>query len=69
MTNTERLKIALQERHITIDQASKRIGVNPSTFYRKMSRDCDTFTVAEVGELVKMMNLDSKSMQDIFFSA
>lgn len=69
MTNTERLKNALKERHITIEQASKRLGVNPSTFYRKMSRDCDTFTVSEVGELAMLMNLDSKAMQDIFFTA
>lgn len=67
MVNIERLKTALKSRGVTIEQASERIGVNPATFYRRISQDGKNFTVAEVGMLVNLLGLDAKDMQAIFF--
>lgn len=67
MINTDRLKLALQARGITVEQASESLGINPSTFYRKLTRNGKTFSVEEVQRLAKLLNLDSETLQQIFF--
>ena len=67
MVNVDRLKTALKSRNVTIEQASEHIGMNPATFYRRINREGEKFTVAEVGKLADLLNMDSKAMQDIFF--
>lgn len=67
MVNIERLKNALQSRNITIDQASKAMGVNPATMYRRFNRGGGKFTVTEVERLAELLNMNAKDMQDIFF--
>ena len=63
----ERLKKTLQDRNITIEQASEHIGVNPATFYRRVSRNGEKFTVTEVGKLAELLDLDALALQNIFF--
>lgn len=67
MVNIERLKTAFQSRNITIEQAAKSIGVNPTTMYRRFNRNGEKFTVSEVERLAELLNMDAKAMQDIFF--
>lgn len=67
MVNIERLKKALRSRDITIEQASEYIGVNPATFYRRISGDGKKFTVTEAGKLAELLNMDAKTMHGIFF--
>ena len=69
LVNTDRLKSALQGRNITIEQASEHIGINPSTFYRKISRNGENFTVMEVSKLAELLNMDSQTLQGIFFDS
>ena len=67
MVNTERLKTAMRDRHVTVEQASEHIGVNPATFYRRINRNGEKFTVEEVGKLANLLGMDANAMQDIFF--
>lgn len=67
MVNIERLKGALRARNVTVEQASDAIGINPATFYRRLNRAGEKFTVSEVGKLAKLLNMNSKTMQSIFF--
>ena len=67
MVNVERLKKTMQDRNITIESVSEHIGVNPATFYRRISHNGEKFTVAEVGKMAELLNLDSSTMQNIFF--
>ena len=67
MVNIERLKTAMKSRNVTVEQASEHIGINPATFYRRINREGEKFTVAEVGKLAELLSLDPKVMQDIFF--
>ena len=67
MVNIERLKSAMRSKNITVEQASEHIGVNPATFYRRISREGEKFTVSEVGKLAELLDMDSSAMQDIFF--
>lgn len=67
MVNVDRLKMALRAKGITIEQASEAIDVNPTTFYRRINHMGAKFTVAEVGKLAELLNMDGETMQDIFF--
>ena len=68
MVNVERLKSALQAKNVTIESAAEAIGVNPSTFYRRLDRQGERFTVSEVGKLAELLNLGSRELQAIFFA-
>lgn len=67
MVNIERLKAALRDKNVTIEQASKTIGINPVTFYRRINRSGESFTVSEVGKLADLLQMNSETMQGIFF--
>ena len=67
MVNIDRLKTALKAGNVTVEQASEHIGVNPATFYRRINREGEKFTVAEVGKLADLLGLDAKALQNIFF--
>lgn len=67
MVNIDRLKSALRNRGISIEQASEAIDMNPSTFYRRLNRQGEKFTVQEVAKLASLLNLSSETMQGIFF--
>lgn len=67
MVNIELLKAAMKDKGITIDEASEVIGINPATFYRRIGRNGENFTVAEVGKLAEMLEMPNETMQKIFF--
>lgn len=67
MVNINGLKSALQERNITINQASEAIGINPATFFRRISKHGVKFTVEEIDKLAELLNLDGPTIQSIFF--
>ena len=67
MVNIMRLKSALKAKNVTIEQASECLGVNPATFYRRINREGEKFTVLEVGKLAKLLDMDPQTMQDVFF--
>ena len=67
MVNIEHLKSAMKARGVTVEQAAEHIGVNPATFYRRISREGEKFTVSEVGKLAELLGMDSATLQNIFF--
>lgn len=67
MVNIYRLKSALRNQGITIEQASEAIDMDPSTFYRRLNRQGEKFTVQEVAKLADLLKLSSELMQSIFF--
>ena len=49
------------------EDAARAIGVNRSTFYRRVQREGSKFTVEEVEKLSTLLRLSSQEMQAIFF--
>ena len=68
MVNINRLKTALKQRNITIEQASEAIGIHPATFYRRIDRQGAKFTIEEVDALVKLLGIDNDDVAEIFFA-
>lgn len=67
MVNIEKLKTAMRDSNVTVEQAAEYIGVNPATFYRRINREGAKFTVSEVGKLADLLGMDWQTMQAVFF--
>lgn len=65
--NRNLLEAKFKEKGTNVVEASKIIGVEPSTFYRKMSGQSDFFR-KEIEGLVKFLNLSIDEMDRIFFT-
>ncbi|MDU7497614.1 hypothetical protein [Veillonella sp.] len=66
MMNTKKLKAAIIEQGYSMGQFAEIIDMDRSKFYRRLSRDGDTFTIAEVLSIKDKLNLTPKDVVDIF---
>lgn len=69
MTNADKLKTVLKEKGTSVEEVSKLIGIDKSTFYRKLASDGATFTIGEVDKMSKVLDLTVDEINDIFFSS
>lgn len=67
MTNADKLKATLKEKGMSIEEVSKLIGIDKSTFYRKLASDGATFTIGEVDKMSKALSLTVDEINAIFF--
>lgn len=64
---TQMLKGKIVEAGTTIEAIAAAIGVNRSTFYRKMKNKGNTFTVEEMNKIVAAIPLSKSDAAAIFF--
>lgn len=62
----EILKEKIAAANLTQDSLAVKIGMNPSTLYRKIKGGGDGFTVGELHRLVDELHLSDKDAKDIF---
>ena len=62
------LKQKITGADMTQDALASKIGMNPSTFYRKVKIGVDAFTVGEMRSLANALNLTGKEVKDIFLN-
>lgn len=62
------LKRKISDANITQDALAAKIGMNPSTFYRKSKIGVDAFTVGEMHSLVDVLQLTETEAKTIFLS-
>lgn len=67
VVNIVRLREAMKIRSVSVEEAAKAIDVDRATFYRRLGRQGSKFTVEEVANLGKLLELSSREMQEIFF--
>lgn len=66
--NILKLKAVIKQRDLSIAQVSDMMGINPSTFYRKLNSNGDNFTVSELQVLKNILSIDNDEAITIFFS-
>jgi hypothetical protein len=66
MLKINKLKAKIIEKSTTIEELSKKIGINKSTFHRKMRNN--SFFVNEVDMIAKELQLTAEEISDIFFA-
>lgn len=65
-TNMEVLRGKIADRKITQEELARSIGIDPSTFYRKMKSEGANFTVGEMHKIVDVLNLTPNEAATIF---
>ncbi|WP_125580820.1 XRE family transcriptional regulator [Lacticaseibacillus suibinensis] len=65
--NTLKLKGKIVERQMTQEGVAKEIGIDRSSFYRKMKKGGETFTVGDIHSMILTLNLGTAEIMDIFF--
>ncbi len=66
MVNRNKLKSKIVEENWTTDEIAAKIGMNPSTFYRKLRNG--KFYIKEVAAIVDALSLTKDEAVDIFFA-
>lgn len=68
MADVNMLKDAIKNSPHTIDSLSEAIGIDKSTFYRKLERGGTTFTVEQANAIKEELGLSAVDAQQIFFA-
>lgn len=62
------LKAKIVEKEMNQSELSSLLGIDESTFYRKMKKNGYSFTVKELQKIKDILNLNGKDVIEIFLS-
>lgn len=65
-TNIDMLRGKMSELKVSMEDMAKGIGVDVSTFYRKLKAEGMTFTVGEMHKIVDVLHLSKEEAASIF---
>ena len=68
MVNVNKLKGKIVERQTSVEELSEAIGIDKSTFYRKLQSGGDPFTIGEADQVARLLELTKEEATAIFFS-
>lgn len=63
-----KLKGRAVEKGLTGEQVSKMLGIDQSTYYRKLKTEGESFTVGQVFAIAEALELSREDAVEIFFS-
>ena len=66
MLDVQKLKGKIVEKGKSVEILSREIGINPSTFYRKLNNN--SFEINEADRIVRILSLSGAEATAIFFS-
>lgn len=66
--NTKLLKEKISEANLTQEKTATMIGIDNSTFIRKMKSDGLSFTIKQMYQLCTVLSLSNEEARNIFFS-
>lgn len=67
MVNIAKLRGIIKKRNQSVLALSEGLGMDVSTFYRKLSKNGNTFTLEQAYTMMKMLDLNVAEVQEIFF--
>ncbi len=68
MVNIDKLRGKMVEKRISADCIAHEMGVDKSTFYRRLSDNGSTFSIAEADAIVSALSLTLEEATAIFFA-
>ena len=69
MINTLKLKAKLKEKNLTQEEVAIKLGMNPSTFNKKINNEiCETLTIKESNKLKEILEINIIYILYIFFN-
>lgn len=68
MVDVGMLREKIDAKGISIQEFSKEMGINPSTFYRKLETDGLHFTIGQMHKAVELLELSKSDAVQIFLA-
>ena len=68
MVDIEKLLGEMRRQRISISEMSACLGIDDSTFYRKLNAGGKSFTLSQADALAKALKLKASEAQSIFFA-
>ena len=68
MVNIRKLKDTIAAKNYSIGEISEYMGIDRSTFYRKLYKNGENFTVKEVTRIMRYLELTPQELAAIFFA-
>ena len=68
MLNVTKLSSVIKQRGLTISALANSVGVNRTTFYRKLKSGGENFLLWEIESIIKHLGLTRHEAVEIFFS-
>ena len=66
--DVERIKIRMNEMDLTVKDVVNALGIDESTYYRKMANSGKTFSVEQAQKLSVLLDLTKQEASEIFFT-
>lgn len=66
--NINKLKAKIVENGMNVEMLANLVGIDRSTFYRKMNNQGESFTVKEVNLIRRHLKLTKDEAMEIFFT-
>ena len=66
--DVQKLREKISKAKLTGEEVSSAIGVDQSTYYRKLNSSGENFTVAQAKKLASLLKLSGKEAADIFLT-
>ena len=64
--DVERIKIRMNEMDLTVKDVVNALGIDESTYYRKMANNGNTFSVEQAQKLSNLLDLTKQEASEIF---
>ena len=64
--DVERIKIRMNEMDLTVKDVVNALGIDESTYYRKMANSGKTFSVEQARKLSVLLDLTKQEASEIF---
>lgn len=68
VVNVQRLKGKIVEKNTTQESVADSMGMNRTTFYRKMKNGGNGFTIGDIHKMITCVPLTKEEAVDIFFN-
>ncbi len=66
--NTQEVKKRMENMHISVEMMAKELGMNPSTYYRKMQDNGGEFSALDLMVFKRVLEMDDKTAIDFLLS-
>lgn len=64
--NLEKLREKMAEKNVSNEDMARLMGIDPSTFYRKLKSDGTNFTVGQMHTIADVLGLTNEDTASIF---
>lgn len=66
--DTQKVKQRMEDMNITVATMSKELGMDPSTYYRKMQKNGEEFSALDLQVFKRVLKMDDQTALDFLLS-